>query len=749
MKSRFFSALCLLLFALGFSFSAHAQKIDPNKKYRIVAQGQNGALVDINGYYNSSVNQSLLSYYSDDQLSLYSGTSEGMQWWYIRRSDRGWALQNATTGRYMEFREYDSSFEWDGVIYNSTSQILRSNPEFLGDTARWDLEYVDGHFRFNSIIDPAWCMGVNCWTSGNRTSYYLEAMQASWVYKEYVTLFDIYDEDGKQVTGEGTPEYIFSTLHLNGKTPVRMASGNQCLVTMASQFEGGDYEAEVVWSSTDEPEEYNLLVQGAEQTATGFRIKDISCHQGYPFRITDGTDVTLISGIFNFTTLPIAEIRASGINGDTYVQGTFRMQDPDFMGVDTTYTADVKVRGATAQRYPKKPYNVKLRQADGVSDCDANLLGLRETHTWILDAMYVDRIRMRNRVCFDTWNEMDTVPYTTKYNQRNGTVGRFVEAFVDGEYKGIYCFSDKVNRKLLNLTKPEFSLDSTTVTPRGIMYKGKQWADDTYMKAYPTGSVSAGTTWGGWELEYPDEYPSQAAWTPLRSLINFGKTTDARFAENFEQNYYFGNLVNYVMLQLAYNLEDNGMKNMFVSTKNIQKAGKRMLFTVWDMDSSLGGLWDGQHNDITADTTYVTRVYPLARLFSKNQLAFRDSVRVKWHNLKQNILSPERLAQRLDSYATLLTESGAWAREYALWGKDCNLTEDIFDEITYVKDWYDRNIAYLDELLPELPTAIIRLQTTPNAAQGIYTPDGRRIEGRSMHDLPHGIYIINGKKVVR
>lgn len=741
MRLRLLPLFLLALCAL----SVTAQKFNPDTRYRLVASGVGGALADNMFGYSPDPSYSTTTYALDDETASYG---DGI-WWRIVRTEGGWTFQNAATGRYLEFREYTYSYSWDGQTYSGSGQTVRTNPVALPDSACWLIDYQDGAFRINAASDPNWALAVYHRTGEYGDWAYLMPVSAGQAYEAYVTAFDIYAEDGTQVTGEGTPGYVLSALHISGKSPVPLDAAGNCLLTIPDALLGADYEARVTWDGTDGTTAYTLLVDGAEPTAEGFRITNVSCQEAYPYRILSGTE-PMLSGTLRLTTLPIAEIRATGINGTDYVQGTFRLQDADYPGIDTTYTALVKVRGATAQRYDKKPYNVKLYEADGVTEQDANLLGLRNTHTWMLDAMYVDRIRMRNRVCFDTWNEIDSLPYNTNYNRRNGTVGRFVEVFVDGKYKGLYCLADKVNRKLLNLTKVEIDLlDETKVTPRGLLYKGKQWGDDTYLKAVASSTLPSTVTWGNWELEYPDEYPSAAAWTPLRNLINYGKTSDARFQENFEQNYYFDNLLNYALLQLAYNLEDNGMKNMYVSTKNIQKAGKRMVFTVWDMDSSLGGLWDGKRLDITADTTYLTRVHPLARLFSKNLLGFRDSLRLKWHDLSRTVLSQERLAQRLDTYADLFQRSGAWQREYALWGAACHLTEDPYEEVEYVKEWYARNTTYLNELLPDLPTGIERLQAVPNAAEGIYTIDGRRITDTRLQDLPHGIYIVGGRKVIR
>lgn len=90
-----------------------------------------------------------------------------------------------------------------------------------------------------------------------------------------------------------------------------------------------------------------------------------------------------------------------------------------------------------------------------------------------------DRLRMRNRLCFDVWNEMSQLPYDTKYDRRNGTKGRFVEVFVNEEYRGIYCMSDKIDRKLLGLKKLQKNGSENTV--RGVLYKGVKWGGSIHL----------------------------------------------------------------------------------------------------------------------------------------------------------------------------------------------------------------------------------------------------------------------------
>ena len=62
-----------------------------------------------------------------------------------------------------------------------------------------------------------------------------------------------------------------------------------------------------------------------------------------------------------------------------------------------SYNCMVRQRGKTALFLPKLSFAVKLVDDEG-EKLDANLLGLRNDNSWILDAMGIDHLRMRNRI---------------------------------------------------------------------------------------------------------------------------------------------------------------------------------------------------------------------------------------------------------------------------------------------------------------------------------------------------------------
>ena len=409
------------------------------------------------------------------------------------------------------------------------------------------------------------------------------------------------------------------------------------------------------------------------------------------------------------------------------------------------YHCQYRIRGGHTTLYEKKSFAVKLTDEFG-KDLDANIFGIREENSWILDAMTIDRIRMRNRVCFDVWNDMSRTPYQTNYDNRNGTMGQFCEVYINGDYHGLYCMTDKIDRKLLGLKKAKVD-DGGDVTVKGLLYKGIIWGSGIQLLSYEEADVDT-DTWNAWELQYPDDYPSIDTWQPLMDLINFcsDETSDEAFRQGWEEWFWKDNLADYVVLTLAMNVGDNGYKNTFLSTVNIQE-GHQYLITPWDMDMSLGGNYNGGYYSKLADINRYDGVAPFNRLTVQNIDGFKNLQKSKWTEYSETLFSCESISRRLDDYGKLLTVSGAWDREYAKWnGNPVPLKKDIADELKYVKDWYAKNHESLcHQFIVKIPTGISNVVSDAAHRGEIYTLDGRRIEGCALNK---GIYILNGKKIM-
>lgn len=455
----------------------------------------------------------------------------------------------------------------------------------------------------------------------------------------------------------------------------------------------------------------------------------------------------------NERSLPLVNmiVDIATVNRTEYVPGEIEIADyqrrTDPSSDIVRYHCKFRVRGGTASTFDKKSFAVKLYD-DAGEDLDANIFGVREENSWILDAMAIDRTRMRNRVCFDVWNAMSRTPYDTKYENRNGTKGVFVELFINGEYNGLYCLTDKIDRKLLGLKKVKVD-EEDNVTVRGLLYKGYTWNGftDIWLRSYTEADTSR-DTWNGWELQYPDDYPSAATWQPLMDLIDFCSDTasDEVFAQEYKDYFYVDNLADYAVFTMALNVGDNAYKNTFLSVVDISK-GHRYLLTPWDMDQSLGGHWNGDYDETLASVNRYNNIAPYNRLTVQNIDGFKDLEKDKWSENFITLFSCETIAERLDSYAELFTSSGAWEREYAKWnGNPVPLKESVYEELEYVKGWYKKNYENLcTQFGVDVTTGIANITSLQPTDNRIYTIDGRMITRKEMQ---RGIYIVNGKKAV-
>lgn len=446
------------------------------------------------------------------------------------------------------------------------------------------------------------------------------------------------------------------------------------------------------------------------------------------------------------------------LNYDTYIPGTMVLTDVG--GEALELAAMFKTRGATAREYSMKPaLNMKLTDADG-NELDENLLGLRKASSFILDAMAIDRINMRNRVAFDIWNSFSRLPYETDFGSRNGTVGKFVEMYINGKYKGIYCLSDKINRKLLDLKKPDVDEVTGEVTIRGLLYKnGTNDIDDQNTPGYyNNGIVYVINPHDAWELHEPEEYSymTDVVWGPLNELYAGNNYANYKYVK---EHFWLDNLADYTILIMALCIEDNwGNKNKYLSIQNVTKSGDKRKFVVtpWDLDASFGGnyngsKYDGDYTDWSVEDIAKSAPLPFAACLS--QPDFKELLKQRWIEGSLGAFAVDSVKQRLFDTCALFEESGAWKRTVDYW-KTQRYTEcyvdDLSKEVGLVAEWYENRFKLLDEYFGisdkdrEEWAGVSIIENKPAGPDVIYNIQGMRVDRMNSP----GLYIINGKKIL-
>jgi hypothetical protein len=404
--------------------------------------------------------------------------------------------------------------------------------------------------------------------------------------------------------------------------------------------------------------------------------------------------VNSLSAVTNYdmiiTGLPIVTLNTNESIGDERITGLFKLVNPDYQSqksqLEINSSTSVSIRGATSRYYPKSSYSVHLVDGSG-NDIDKSLLGLRDDNNWILDAMYIDQSRMRNRLATDMWNSFNNVPHIASEPEAlNGTRGYMTEVFVNYKYVGVYCLTEKLDRKQLKIKKQY-----------GNMYKSNDWTNETdFYGLSPFNNASA--TWGGWELEYPDLGHTPAPnWGYLHDEISFIlNSTDGVFTSEVKNKVDINNIVDYFIFMNITRATDNQNKNTFFSFYDSRNASK-FFYSVWDLDGSMGGYAGGGRAPNSIIGYGNNNLF--ARLIKLNPENFKGLVKARWAILKSNQLSKSKVSERIEAYRKILGTTKAFNRERTTWG---NIPQDLNSEAAFISTWYSAQYDLMDDYINSL-----------------------------------------------
>lgn len=801
--------LLLLAFTLIFVLTGRATiSITDGGKYRIVCSYDATGNVVLGDYHSATP----FVYYA---IGLSSVPSDA--WWVVSKNGNGYTICNAISGQYLVYSSQRTSSYMNGqTVY--TSKGLQLSSTVSGDEARWTFSESGDYVvisnvlqtaqHFNLRVDGTYLVGTysddgQSWGWGDSSASY-----------DAGSLFMLYDEDGKSITGgsdgggttdKGSLSTYADSIRLGGKDLIYDSKAQIYYAAIPQAARGGaDLTTTLEMRTSRTDGTYTIALDGdiTPDANDSITIPSVTCATPYTLSILkDGTEVA--SSSLQLTFLPIVEVNVSSCNGNYYTTGSIRVTNPEIAGYDSTFIAAYKYRGASAQNYSKKSYAIKLRDAEGNS-VDREFFELRNDNNWILDAMAVDEACMRNRVATDLWNDFATKPYHRRagYEKKakTGTRGRFVEVFLNGQYHGLYCMTEKIDRKQLRLKKlaegayPSITSDDTV---HGSLYKSTQWGYEVLMghesdyKYYPGTAPSSynndskSETWCYYEMKYPDYEEEKIDWGPLWNAINFVCTADdTDFDNNVGTWFDYPVLKDYYLFIELMLATDNHGKNMFFFNYDQldSKYSKMIGIAPWDLDGTWGRRWDGSSSYTGASQDFDTFLWNYehgqltlyTRLQNSTYWNWNDQLKTRYAELRTSgDFGEEELIKRFTDYADLFSESGADTREESLWS---SYHSDISGDVDYIKEWIHDRLTYLDNQY-DFDTSVLGIDqatsttpyvgatggegcillhaTTQGTSVNIYTLDGRLVRRVSLDNpltrvdgIAAGVYVVEGNKVL-
>src|SRR5918993_69747 len=169
--------------------------------------------------------------------------------------------------------------------------------------------------------------------------------------------------------------------------------------------------------------------------------------------------------------LPVVTIEVGGadISQSARTPGTLRviedhdgsLKDLAARPVAVQSAIGIEIRGATSVILPKKSYDIELQNDQG-GDRKLPLAGLPSDSDWALHGCGNDGTCLRNALAYALGRELG------RYAPRT----RFVELFLDGQYRGVYLLVERIRRDShrVDLPKPADEASTGDITG-GYIFK--------------------------------------------------------------------------------------------------------------------------------------------------------------------------------------------------------------------------------------------------------------------------------------
>lgn len=376
------------------------------------------------------------------------------------------------------------------------------------------------------------------------------------------------------------------------------------------------------------------------------------------------------------TTLPLMSLEVpEGIGEvDAQMEMTLFDNESDAAMRLVTSGGTVRIRGGLSREFAKNSYKLSLRTesvGNSKRSNDISLLGMRKDDDWILNCLYNDHEKVRNTLSHNLWT--DSCGTDNCYNVETGVKYKYLELFVNGEYRGLYTLGYKPDEKTMN---------SQALKANEGIYKKEFYHVVGFETDY---------------LQEPifDYYTriEENAHDPrvLKKLIDWDNILDFNLFMNLVQG------------------TDNMEHNYYVLLKDTGD-GPKGIYIPWDLDLCWGFEW--AENTIANTGFYVVPPYenilfiddPLTQLMADCDKETYSKLCKKYRELRAGGWSDETINDLIDEYQDDIFGSGAYYRDCAKWPDGCYV--EGLTSLDNFRDYVNQRLSYMDSYIERLETAL-------------------------------------------
>ena len=377
---------------------------------------------------------------------------------------------------------------------------------------------------------------------------------------------------------------------------------------------------------------------------------------------------------------------------------------------DTSYEYNgyvgIEIRGNTSQMYDKKSYTVETRDSLGENN-NVSLLGLPKENDWVLHGPYSDKSLMRNVMAYHIGNAMG------RWSPRT----RFCEVVINGNYRGIYVFVEKIKidkNRVDIATLKEIDISGDELTGGYIMSIDRDqegsW-NSPFMGR--TGSVDVPISYV--DPKY-DELKSEQRAYIKDYITDFEYALDGDDYKDPELGYraYIDveSFVDYMIItELSRDLDGYRVSVFFHKDKD-SKGGKLTMSPFWDYNLCFGNANFMQAGSTTGWAEAGIGAgdwYEIPFWWDKFRTDpyYETVLKYRWEELREGVLNIDSLNSYIDSCVNVVSEaqernftqfnilsSYVWPNNY--------IGGTYAKEITYLKNWFRNRIAWLDAQMDKI-----------------------------------------------
>jgi hypothetical protein len=398
----------------------------------------------------------------------------------------------------------------------------------------------------------------------------------------------------------------------------------------------------------------------------------------------------------------------------------------------------IEGRGSTSQSiFPKIGYGLETRTADG-EDRQVALLGFPEEEDWVLHGPYSDKSLIRSALAYHWAGKiMDYAPRV-----------RMAELVINGDYRGVYLFSEKIKRDknrvdIKKLTPEDTAGDALT---GGYILKLDKFTGESGDVEVLFESEHNADTEEEQSIRFLYHYPKPADITGgqrnyiqnwMRNFENVLAGDDFLHPElGYRRFVDLQSFVDFLLINEISRNIDGYRLSSFMYKDREDEGGRLHMGPVWDFNLAFGNAnycggganrgW-GYNFGINCPDDYWQLPFWWDRL--REDPEFIDLLSDRWNELRAGEFSDERLNATIDSFVVAMDD--APARNFDRWPvigeyvwPNLFVGESYDAEIDYLKNWIQGRVHWMDQAIWTLtPTHTqdhpnVELTIQPNPTDG-------------------------------